>query len=116
MHYFFLSPIRRQQGGRVHLRHHRSRGRPRGHRRLHPGEPERLWLRQREAGLLQPGRGLEVGRLLCRCPLRPGILQGVCGRAGDQAERQDSHEFTQQRSGTQGTSRVILESDLLDLF
>lgn len=45
---------------------------------------------------------MEVGGLLRRRPLRPELLQGVRGRAGGQAERQDSDEFTQQWGGAEG--------------
>lgn len=59
-----LCRTRREPRGRLHLRHHRGRRCARRHGRLQPGQPEQLRLRPGEAGLLQPGRGLEVGRLL----------------------------------------------------
>lgn len=103
----------RQQGGCVHLRRHRGRGRPRGDCGLQPRQPERLRLRQGEAGFLQQGGGLEVGRLLGGRPLRPGLLQDVRGRSGNKAERQDPHEFTQQRSGAKGQLKLLSNVDQL---
>ncbi|XP_061758946.1 uncharacterized protein LOC133554348 isoform X2 [Nerophis ophidion] len=92
----------RQQRSGLYLCHHRGRRGSRRHRRLHAGEPERLQLRQRQAGLLQQGPGLEVGGLLGGHRLRPGILQSLHRRPGGQTERQDADEPPQQRGGTQG--------------
>lgn len=94
--------LARQQRGRLHVRYHRGGRGPRHHGRLHAGQPERLQLRQGEAGLLQHRPGLEVGRLLSRRQLRPGLLQSVHRRAGGQAEHQDPDEPAQQRGWTQG--------------
>ncbi|XP_045431044.1 protein Wnt-7b isoform X1 [Pipistrellus kuhlii] len=91
-----------EPGGRLHLRHHGGRRGARRHGRLQPGQPEQLRLRPREAGLLQPGRGLEVGRLLGRRALRHRLLPPLRGRARDQEERAAPHEPAQQRGGPQG--------------
>lgn len=98
-------PPRREPRGSVHLRHHRGRRGARGHRGLQPGQPEQLRVRPREAGLLQPGRGLEVGRLLRRRALRHRLLPALRGRARDQEERAAPHEPAQQRGGQEGRER-----------
>lgn len=57
-------PSSRQSGGCIHLRHHSGRGGPRHHGGMQPGQPEPVRLWPGEAGVLQSGGRLEVGRLL----------------------------------------------------
>lgn len=84
----------RQSGSRLYLRHHSSRGGSRHHSGVQPGQPESVWLRPGEAGLLQPGGRLEVGRMLRRYQVWNRVLSALRGRPRDQKNPKAPHELT----------------------
>lgn len=91
-----LASLHRKQGSCVHLCHYCCRGCTRCHSCLQPGQPQQLWLWPRETGLLQPGGGLEVGRLLCGYQIRHWVLPEVCWCPRNQKECTEADELAQQ--------------------
>lgn len=82
-HVYFLTKISllsfRQSGSGIHLRHYSGRGGPRHNGGVQPGQPEPVRLRPGEAGVLQPGGRLEVGRLLGRHQVWDRVLSPLRG-------------------------------------